>query len=50
MILLPYTPLSGLLGLAPLPGLFLLALGMIVVCYVIAAEVAKSIFYRRVAF
>ncbi len=47
VVALPYTPLAALLGLAPMPGVFLPALGMIVVCYVIAAEVAKDIFYRR---
>jgi Mg2+-importing ATPase len=50
VILLPYTPLAGLLGLAPLPGLFLLALGAIVTLYIAAAEVAKALFYRRAAF
>lgn len=46
----PYTPLASLLGLVPLPKVFLLALGTIVTGYVCAAEVAKSIFYRRAAF
>lgn len=50
VLLLPYTPLAPPLGLAPLPGLFLLALGGIVACYVIAVEVAKAIFYRNAAF
>lgn len=50
VLILPYTPLASLLGLAPLPGTFLLALGMIVVGYVLAAEGAKSLFYRKTAF
>jgi len=31
----------------PLPPVFLAALGPIVLLYVIAAEAAKSVFYRR---
>jgi Mg2+-importing ATPase len=45
--LLPYSPLSGILGLAPMPGSFLSALGVILVLYIVAAELAKRIFYRR---
>jgi Mg2+-importing ATPase len=49
-LLLPYTPLSGPLGFVPLPPLFLAALLCIVAGYVIAAEVAKKVFYRRVIY
>lgn len=42
---LPYTPLAGVLGFEPLGMGFLLALGLIMVFYVIAAEVTKSWFY-----
>lgn len=45
---LPYTPLRELLGFMPLPPSFLLALGGIVLLYILAAEVAKKAFYRRV--
>ena len=34
-------------GLMPLPAVFLLTLFPIVVLYAVAAEVAKSVFYRR---
>ena len=44
---LPYTPLGGILGLAPMPGSFLVVLGAILALYIVAAEVAKRAFYRR---
>lgn len=46
-LLLPYTPLARLFGFVPLPPIFLLVLGGIMVCYVAAAETAKTIFYRH---
>jgi Mg2+-importing ATPase len=46
-ILFPYTPLGTLFGFAPIPILYLLTLLLIVVLYIISAEVAKKIFYRR---
>jgi Mg2+-importing ATPase len=49
-ILFPITPLAGLLGFHPLPVSILLVIGMIVVLYMIAAEVAKRFFYKRVNF
>jgi Mg2+-importing ATPase len=49
-ILFPFTPLAELLGFQPLPMTILLVIGMIVVLYVIAAEIAKRAFYKRVNF
>jgi Mg2+-importing ATPase len=49
-ILFPFTPLAGLLGFQPLPITILLVIGMIVVLYMIAAEIAKKSFYKRVNF
>jgi Mg2+-importing ATPase len=49
-ILFPITPLGGLLGFQPLPITILLVIGMIVVLYIIAAEMTKKYFYRRVNF
>ena len=46
-MILPYTPLASPFGLAPLPGVFLLALAAILAFYVLAAELAKSLFYRN---
>lgn len=45
---LPYSRLAGLFNFHPLPPSFLIALGVIVVLYVVTAEVAKRIFYRKV--
>ena len=47
-IILPYTPLGTLFGFAPIPIPYLLTLLLIVVLYIISAEVAKRIFYKRV--
>ena len=47
-LVLPYTPLAGPFGFAPLPPLFLVVLGVIVLLYCVAAEAMKSYFYRRV--
>jgi Mg2+-importing ATPase len=49
-IILPITPLAGLLGFEPLPIPILLAIGIIVVLYIIAAEMVKRSFYKRVNF
>jgi len=46
-VLLPYTPLAGLLGFAALPPLYLLAIVAIVVAYVASAELVKRWFYRH---
>jgi Mg2+-importing ATPase len=49
-IVLPFTPIGAkLFGLTPVPGLFLALMGGIVVLYIVSAEAAKRIFYRRVA-
>jgi Mg2+-importing ATPase len=49
-ILFPFTPLAGLLGFQPLPMTILLVIGMIVVLYIIAAEIVKRSFYKRINF
>ena len=49
-ILFPFTPLAELLGFQPLPMTILLAIGVIVVLYMIAAEIAKRSFYKRINF
>jgi Mg2+-importing ATPase len=50
VILLPYSPIAGLLGFTPLPPVFLVALAFIVGAYVAMAEIAKSLFYRLVKY
>jgi len=47
-LVLPYTPVAGLLGFVPIPLPTLLVLGGITLAYAIASEVAKHLFYRRV--
>ena len=47
-IIIPYTPVSQLLGFTALPVHVLLGIAVIIVFYIIAAEAAKSIFYKRV--
>jgi P-type Mg2+ transporter len=47
-LVLPYTPIAGLFGFQPLPMIFLILLGVIVVLYISAAEVMKRYFYRWV--
>jgi Mg2+-importing ATPase len=49
-ILFPITPLAELLGFQPLPMTILLVIGIIVVLYIIAAEITKRSFYKRVNF
>lgn len=50
-LLLPYLPnFNKLLGFTPLPASFLAWMALIVVLYIIAAEVTKKIFYAKVKF
>ena len=43
---LPATPLAHALGFQPLPGLFYLALGVMVAIYLVLIEIGKRWFYR----
>jgi Mg2+-importing ATPase len=45
---LPYTPLAGLLGFAPLPLTYLLSIFGIIALYFLSAELAKRWFYKRI--
>src|SRR5207247_8407620 len=47
-LILPFTPLSEIFGFNPLPISFLLLIGIIIMGYIISAEIAKTIFYRKV--
>jgi Mg2+-importing ATPase len=47
---LPYAPIAGPLGFAPLPLSYLLLLGLIAVLYAATTEVAKRVFYARSEF
>ena len=49
-LILPYTELSRLFGFTPMPPEFLPVLAGILLLYIVSAEGAKKIFYRRVRF
>ncbi len=49
-LILPFTPLAEIFGFNPLPILFLLLIGIIVLFYIIAAEMVKTVFYKQVKF
>jgi P-type Mg2+ transporter len=49
-LILPFTPLAGIFGFSPLSILFFLLIGIIVFCYIITAEMAKRVFYKKVKF
>jgi uncharacterized membrane protein SpoIIM required for sporulation len=46
VIVIPFTPLTGPLGLTRIPAVFFAALAAILLLYALAAEVAKWLFYR----
>jgi len=49
-LILPFTPLAGLFGFSPLPIAYLLLIGLIILFYIITAEIVKKIFYKNVKF
>ncbi len=49
-LLFPFTPLGKIFGFAPLPISFLLLMGLIVILYIISAEMVKRSFYKRMKF
>ena len=49
VVVLPYLHFSTLLGFQPLPAKFILALIIILLAYIVTAEVGKKIFYQRFA-
>jgi len=49
-VVLPFTPLGNLFGFSPLNLTTYLLIFLIVVMYIIAAEITKSIFYKKVKF
>jgi Mg2+-importing ATPase len=46
-ILLPFTPLGTVFAFRPIPVEFIALMGVIVFLYVLSAEAAKRVFYRR---
>jgi Mg2+-importing ATPase len=49
-LILPFTPLADIFGFSPLPIPFLLLIGIIVLFYIIIAEIVKTVFYKKVKF
>jgi Mg2+-importing ATPase len=49
-LIVPFTPFAGIFGFSPLPISFLLFIGLIILLYMIAAEITKKVFYKRVKF
>jgi Mg2+-importing ATPase len=49
-LIVPFTPFAGILGFVRLPPLFLLVIGIIVIAYMLAAEMVKKIFFARIKF
>jgi P-type Mg2+ transporter len=47
-VILPFTPLGEIFGFSQLPVLFLLLIAIIVVGYIISAEMVKTVFYEKV--
>jgi Mg2+-importing ATPase len=46
-VVLPFTPLGGIFGFSPLPISFLLLIAIIVVLYIVSAEMVKAVFYKK---
>jgi hypothetical protein len=44
--LTPHLPFAGVLGFQPMPAHFYPIIALIVVAYIVAAELAKLLFYR----
>ena len=47
-LILPFTPIGGIFGFSRLPISFLLLIAIIIMGYIVAAEIAMTIFYKRV--
>jgi Mg2+-importing ATPase len=47
-VIFPFTPLGRVFGFGQLPLAFALLIGMVILGYIITAEVAKRVFYRNV--
>ena len=47
-LVFPFTPIGTLFGFTSLPLSFLMMMGLIVILYILVAELAKKIFYQRV--
>jgi Mg2+-importing ATPase len=48
-LIFPFTPLAKIFGFVPLPMSFLMILGIIIVLYILTAELTKKIFYKKIS-
>jgi Mg2+-importing ATPase len=46
-LIIPYSPLAGVLGFAPLPARFVVIMLAIVAAYLLSAEMVKRVFHQR---
>jgi len=49
-LLFPFMPIGNIFGFSPLPISYFFLMGLIVLFYIISAEIVKAVFYRRVKF
>jgi P-type Mg2+ transporter len=49
-IILPFTPFAELFGFKGISFLYLFVIGIIVIMYIVMAEIVKKIFYKRIKF
>ena len=47
-LIFPFTPIGKIFNFVPLPMSFLMILGIIIVLYILMAELAKNIFYKKI--
>ena len=47
-LIFPFTPIGKIFDFVPLPMSFLMILGLIMALYILMAELAKNIFYRKI--
>jgi Mg2+-importing ATPase len=47
-LIFPFTPLAKIFGFVPLPMSFLMILAIIIVLYILTAELTKKIFYQKI--
>jgi Mg2+-importing ATPase len=47
-LVVPFTPIGQIFGFVPLPVSFLMMMGLIVMLYIVMAEMVKKIFYQKV--
>jgi Mg2+-importing ATPase len=49
-LILPFTPFASVFGFSPLPISYFLYIGLVIIGYIVTAEIAKTIFYKRLKF